>query len=195
MEAEFSIAGLVAELRAARTAARDEGEMLARVRPLARCAALYRNDWLRPAMCVPDHAQGFGICVLHEEPDHQLAVFVASWLPKRGTPPHDHGTWAVVAGLEGAERNAFWRRLDDGRRPGYAEIVKVSERTFGRGDVLAMPAGAIHSVSNDGDRVAVSLHIYGRHVNHTTRSRFDPVTRVEAPYQLATIHAATLDRA
>jgi hypothetical protein len=28
-----------------------------------------------------------------------------SWLPGRGTPPHDHGTWAVVAG------GFFWLAL------------------------------------------------------------------------------------
>ena len=101
------------------------------MRVLAERAAAHRHDWLRPEICVPDAEQGFGICVLHEEADHQLAVFVASWLPGRGTPPHDHGTWAVVAGLEGTERNSFWKRLDDRSRPGYAETVMVGERTFG----------------------------------------------------------------
>ena len=187
----FSIATLVGALRAARAAARDESDMLARVRELARRAAERRLDWLRPGMCVPDVGQGFGVCVLHEEADHQLAVFVASWLPDRGTPPHDHGTWAVVAGLQGAERNSFWKRLDDRRRSGHAQIVKAGERTFGPGDVLAMPAGAIHSVWNDTDRIAVSLHIYGKHVNHTQRSRFDPASNSEAPYRLVTVDATS----
>jgi predicted metal-dependent enzyme (double-stranded beta helix superfamily) len=191
-ETEFSIATLVAGLRAARAAARDDADMLARVRPLAQRAAASKRSWLRPAMCQPDAEQGFGVCVLHEENDHQLAVFVASWLPNRGTPPHDHGTWALVVGLDGEERNVFWQRLDDRGRPGYAEIVKVGERTVGPGDVLAMPAGAIHSVWNDSERVAVSLHIYGRHVNHTQRSRFDPVNRSESPYRLATVDATAL---
>ena len=190
IEAQSDIAGLVSELREARAAARSEHDLLARVRVLARRAAMCRDDWLRPEMCVPDAEQGFGICVLHEEVDHQLAVFVASWLPDRGTPPHDHGTWAVVAGLKGTERNSFWTRMDDGSRPGYAETVKVDERTFGPGDVLVLLPGAIHSVWNDGDRVAVSLHIYGRHVNYTQRSRFDPVNRIEAPFRLATVDAA-----
>jgi predicted metal-dependent enzyme (double-stranded beta helix superfamily) len=191
-ETQFSIAGLVAKLRAARAAAHGEHELLPRVRLLAQRAAARRDDWLRPEMCIPDPEQGFGICVLHEEADHQLAVFVASWLPNRGTPPHDHGTWAVVAGLVGTERNTFWKRLDDRSRLGYAETVKVGERTFGPGDVLALPSGAIHSVRNDGNRVAVSLHIYGRHVNHTQRSRFDPDHRIEAPFLLATVDAAAV---
>ena len=185
-ETRFGIATLVHELRAARAASRDERELLVRVTTLARRAAAHRREWLRPEMCIPDEAQGFGICVLHEEGDHDLAVFVASWLPNRGTPPHDHGTWAVVVGLEGVERNTFWRRMDNGSRPGRAEILKVRESVFCAGDVVAMPTGAIHSVWNDGDRVAASLHIYGRHVNYTQRSRFDPATGTEMPYQLAT---------
>jgi predicted metal-dependent enzyme (double-stranded beta helix superfamily) len=191
-ESLFSIARLVAELRTARTLARSEADMLMRVRPLAQRAAAQRREWLRPEMCVPDAAQGFGVCMLHEEADHQLAVFVASWLPKRGTPPHDHGTWAVVAGVEAKERNEFWKRLDDGSRPDYAELAKVGERTFGPEDVVAMPSGAIHSVWNDSDRVAVSLHIYGRHVNHTQRSRFDPASRSATPYRLVTVDGAAL---
>jgi predicted metal-dependent enzyme (double-stranded beta helix superfamily) len=190
MAAGFSIARLVSELRAARATACDERDMLARVGPWVHHAAATRSDWLRPDMCVPDADQGFGICVLHEEVDHQLAVLVASWLPDRGTPPHDHGTWAVVAGLEGTERNTLWKRLDDGARPGYAEIVKVGERALGPGGVLVMPAGAIHSVWNDGKRVAMSLHIYGQHVNYTQRSRFDPARRSTSPYRLATVGVA-----
>ena len=45
--------------------------------------------------------------VLHEESDHRLAVFAVSWLPGRGVPPHDHGTWAIVVGVDGPEKNLF----------------------------------------------------------------------------------------
>jgi predicted metal-dependent enzyme (double-stranded beta helix superfamily) len=192
METPFGLATLVAGLRDARAAARSESDMLVRVRTLAKRAAASRHHWLRPGMCVPDDTQGFGVCVLHEEADHQLAVFVVSWLPDRGTPPHDHGTWAVVVGLDGDERNVFWQRLDDRSRPGRARIFKVRQSRVGPGDVVAMPSGAIHSVWNDGDRIAASLHIYGRHVNHTQRSRFDPAASTETPYRLVTVDGAAL---
>jgi hypothetical protein len=38
----------------------------------------------------------------------------------------------------------------------------------------------------------LSLHIYGRHVNHTQRSRFDPANGTETPYRLVTIDGAAL---
>ena len=185
----FTVDRLVDALREARDLATDEADMLRRVLPIARRAAAGKAGWLREPMCRPDPVQGFGIYVLHEEENHDLAVLVASWLPKRGTPPHDHGTWAVVAALEGTERNTTWVRLDDGSRDGYAELEPRGDRQLAPGDMLAMRSGAVHSVTNDGDRVSVSLHIYGRHVNHTRRCQFDPERRVASPYKIATVAA------
>jgi hypothetical protein len=69
-------------------------------------------------------------------------------------------------------------------RPGYAEIRKESEQLVGPGEVVTFQPDSIHSVINDTDRVSVSLHVYGRHVNHTHRSRFDPDQRTEAAFVL-----------
>jgi predicted metal-dependent enzyme (double-stranded beta helix superfamily) len=188
----FGVDRLVCALRDARASASGERDMLRRVRPIARRASERRSDWLRPEMCKPDAVQGFGMYALHEEDDHQLAVFVVSWLPGSGTPPHDHGTWAVVVGIDGVERNTFWKRRDDGTRAGFAEITPIGERHCCAGDVVALPNNAIHSVHNDTDRVSVSLHIYGHHVNHTQRSRFDPVQRIAVPYRVTTCGATAL---
>lgn len=171
------------ELRRARTQARDEIAMLGRVRTIARRAVARKSDWLLPTMCIPDPEQGFGAYLLHEEADHTLAVFVVNWLPGRGTPPHDHGTWAVIAGIDGAERNIFWKRIES--PAGLAGIAKAGERALGPGDIVALGSDTIHSVVNDGDRLSLSLHIYGRHFNHTQRSRFDPVAGIEFPYRVA----------
>jgi predicted metal-dependent enzyme (double-stranded beta helix superfamily) len=178
------LATYVAALRKARDADGGEAAVVRRVREAASALAARRAQWLTPAMRRPDAEQGFGLYVLHEEPDHGLATFVVSWLPRRGTTPHDHGTWAVVVGLEGEERNELWRRLDDATRPGYAELARSGEKVFGADEVLVMPTGVIHSVWNDGDRVSVSLHVYGHHINHTGRSQFDPVARTETPYHV-----------
>jgi len=184
MQHDTSIEGFVAQLRDARARHVDEGDMLKRVGTLADAFAASRAAWLTDAMCRPDPAQGFGLHLLHEEDDHSLAVFVVTWLPKRTTPPHDHGTWAVVTGLDGEERNFLWRRLDDGFQPGRAEIELASQSVVGAGDVIALPSGAIHSVANEGDRMSVSLHVYGRHVNHTERSQFDPAAKTETAYNV-----------
>jgi predicted metal-dependent enzyme (double-stranded beta helix superfamily) len=180
----YSIARLVGDLREICAQAKDEREILSRGRPLARRAALASGSWLEPCMYEADAEQGFGVHLLHEEADHTLAIFAVSWLPGRGTPPHDHGTWALVAGVDGPETNKFFERVDDRTRPGHAELKKIGEKVFGVGEVAAMPSRAIHLVWNETDKVTLSLHIYGKHINFTGRSQFDLESQTETPFIL-----------
>ena len=176
---------LVNDLRGIVADTRDALVIVERVCPLVRAVALSRT-WLEVKHHECDSIQGFGAHLLHEEPDHTIAVFAGAWLPGRGAPPHNHGTWAVVAGVVGAERNTLWTRVDDASRPGYAELQKRDDRVLGPGDVLMLQADSIHSVINDTDSVTVSLHVYGKHVNHTDRSQFDPEQRTERPFMIRT---------
>ena len=99
----YSIAQLVANLRGVSNETKDEHEILTRARPLAYRAALVKDSWLKSHMYETYQKQGFGVHLLQEQPDHTLAIFAVSWLPDRGTPPYDHGTWAVVAEIDGPE--------------------------------------------------------------------------------------------
>ncbi len=177
----YALDRFVTDLRRITGEARDEKQAISALRPLVQRFAL-SGTWLEPCHYEADSDQGFGVHLLHEEPGHTLAVFAVSWLPGRGTPPHDHGTWAIVVGVDGPEKNMFWERMDDRSRAGYAELRQIGEKVFGPGDVLAMPTGMIHSVRNESDQVTVSLHVYGKHVNFTERSQFDPEKRSEAPF-------------
>jgi predicted metal-dependent enzyme (double-stranded beta helix superfamily) len=176
-------ARFVRELRAITTAASSPGAIIAGVRPMLLELALSRT-WVQPHHLECDPVQGFGVHALHEEADHTLWVVALSWLPGRGAPPHDHRTWAVVAGVEGMETNTYWRRLDDGRRPGHAELARIGEEVVGPGDVIALLPDAIHSVTNKTDRVTLSLHVYGRNLNRVGRSQFDPGEQTESPFMV-----------
>lgn len=178
-----AIVELVRRLRAITVQTDDSAEITARAQSLVRDVALART-WLEARHYVCDVDQGFGAHLLHEEPNHTLAVIVGSWLPGRGAPPHDHGTWAVIAGVEGEETNTLWTRLDEGRQPGHAVLRRASERIVRAGDVLVLPPGAIHSVVNHTSQVTLSLHVYGRHVNYTQRSQFDPEQQTERAFTL-----------
>ena len=178
----YSIQDLVGDLRRITSETTNEHEILSRVRPIARRAALSRDSWLEKRFYSASPEQGFGLHMLHEEPDHSLAIFAVSWLPNRGAPAHNHGTWAVVVGVDGSEKNVFFERVDDGSRPGFAELKKIGEKIFDFGEVLAMPNGGLHSIWNETDAVTVSLHIYGKHLNHTGRSQFNPEQRTETPF-------------
>ena len=108
-------------------------------------------------------------------------MFVIAWAPGRGLAAHNHKTWAVVAGIEGQEHETNYRRLDDGRRSGYADLEVTAEATLYPGSAVCCMPEDIHSVWNNGEQTAVSLHTYGRHLNHTGRSVFDIEAKTETP--------------
>jgi predicted metal-dependent enzyme (double-stranded beta helix superfamily) len=176
---------LVSELRTITTDLHDPRAIVDRACPLVRELALSRR-WLEAKHFECDVDQGFGAHLLHEEPDHTLAIFAGAWLPGRGAPPHNHGTWAIVAGVVGTERNTLWARVDDGSRRGYAELRRLEDRVLGPGDVLTLQPSSIHSVVNESESVTVSLHVYGTHVNHTSRFQFDPEKHTESEFVITT---------
>jgi predicted metal-dependent enzyme (double-stranded beta helix superfamily) len=178
----YSILQLVTDLKQVCAEFKDERDILTGIRPLARRAALSKATWLEKRMYHADATQGFGVYLLHEEPDHTLAILAVSWLAHRGAPPHDHGTWAVIAGVDGPEKNEFFERVDDRTRRGHARLKQVGEKMCRVGDVVVMPEGMIHGVRNETDEVTVSLHIYGKHINYTGRSQFDLESQKETPF-------------
>ena len=180
----YGLESYVGDLRAISAETDDPQRIIERVRLLAQRMVENSDAWLKPEHYQYDEKMGAGLTLLHEEDDHSLAVIVVSWRPGVVAPPHDHGTWAVIAGVDGEETNAFWKRLDDGSREGYAELAKTGEKGFGQGEVLAMLPGAIHSVENRTDQVTVSLHTYGMNVNYTERSQYDPEQKLAKPFKL-----------
>jgi len=183
MAEPYSLQDYVADLRAVAAATTDEDEILARVGPLAQRFVADRS-WLEDKHYRADEEQGFAVNLLHEEADHSLAVLVVNWLPGRGTPPHDHGTWAVVAGIEGIERNVRYNRVDDGSRPDYAELEEKHAFDAAPGELVCMKTGGIHQVTNETDTMTLSLHTYGRNINFTGRSQFDLETREKKDFKL-----------
>lgn len=177
----YTLDQYVHDLRTITTEETDPVRITDRVAPLAQRFA-QAPGWLRPQHRECDAEQGFGVHVLYEEPNHDLAVFVISWLPNRGTTPHNHKTWAVVVGMQGQEQEINYDRLDDGSKQGYAELRRNGEHVMVAGDVARCYPEHIHSVWNVGNGISMSLHTYGRHINYTGRSEFDVEGRREKPY-------------
>ena len=181
MTNSYSLDRYVHDLRRITANETDPERITELVAPLAKRLAQDRS-WLRPEHRECDATQGFGVHLLHEEPNHDLAVFLLSWLQDRGTTPHNHKTWAVVVGMEGQEQEVEWRRLDDGAKTGYAELKRGGDHVMTAGDVARCYPEHIHSVWNVGSGISMSLHTYGRHINFTGRSEFDPERKLEKPY-------------
>jgi predicted metal-dependent enzyme (double-stranded beta helix superfamily) len=89
MSSSYSLDEYVRDLRAITAEETDPINIADRVAPLAKKFA-QSPGWVRPEYRECDAEQGFGVHLLHEEPNHDLAVFVFSWLPNRGTTPHNH---------------------------------------------------------------------------------------------------------
>ena len=123
MNSLYSLDEYVRDLRMVTAEETDPIHIADRVAPLAKKFA-QTSGWVRPEYLECDAEQGFGVHLLHEEPNHDLAVFVFSWLPNRGTTPHNHKTWGVVVGIEGQEQEINYDRRDDGTRPGYADLSR-----------------------------------------------------------------------
>ena len=188
----YSLKHLVSDLRRLGSRGLGDTAMAEAVPEFTQRMLLMKHNWLRPHMCIPHPTDRnrAGIHTLHEEPDHSLAIFVVTWLPGDETPPHDHGTWAVIAGLEGHETNHWWRRLDDGSIPGFANVERSGRQRVGAGTMVSMPGDAIHSLHNDSGDKSVTLHLYGVNVDFTNRCKFDPANHTVAPYRFGDTTAA-----
>ena len=183
MASRYGIDELVGDALGILRQAQSEAAAVRRIATFVSRAAAERS-WLQARHFEADAAQGFGVHLLHEEPDHGLWIVAVAWLPNRGAAPHDHGTWAVVAGVDGFETNVYWKRVDDGSKAGFARLEKLNERLVGPGEVVSFLTPAIHSVHNRGRETTVSLHAYGRDLMRVDRSQFDPESCTESPFVL-----------
>ena len=176
----YSVEDYVRDIRAIVASETETEAITDRIKPLALKLAS-DPGWFEDKYRYTDPDQGVGLHLLHEEDNHDLAVFAIAWAPGRGVDAHNHKTWAVVSGIEGQEHETTYSRRDDGSKPGFADLVATNEETLYPGTAVCCHPEDIHSVINNGDKVAVSLHTYGRHLNHTGRSTFDVQAKTETP--------------
>ena len=60
---------------------------------------------------------------------------------------HDHGPcWVIYGNYKNPTRMRRWRRLDDGNRPGYAEVELQKEFLNEPGQAAVFAVGDIHSI-------------------------------------------------
>ncbi|MGO1119244.1 hypothetical protein ACTL6U_11085 [Rhodovibrionaceae bacterium A322] len=179
----YALNDYVEDLRRIASSSNDQNEIFCQLGPLAQQMAANR-DWIEERFYQPDEEAGFSAFLLHQEADFSLAVIALAWAPGQGVVPHDHGTWAVVVGVEGVEENILYKRLDDRRDPAYAELEIKKRFDAGPGDLVMMKQGGIHAVRNHSDQVTLSLHTYGMHFNKTLRSQFDVEARRATEFEV-----------
>ena len=109
-------------------------------------AALASRAELFPQSEFPLGSDG-GIYRLSEDPDHRFALYASAGGPGKKVPPHNHTTWAVIAGVHGAERNVVYDRLDNGAREARQQPADFVEVGVGYAGFLDL-ASVIDQVSN-----------------------------------------------
>jgi predicted metal-dependent enzyme (double-stranded beta helix superfamily) len=157
-------------------AANQDGERQNAVRAVLERAVADHDAVLR-GLGEPAEA---GLDVLHRSPD--LTIFAAKWAPRMALVPHDHGMWALIGIYAGREDNILWHRKQGSIRAHGASVLFP-------GEITALDAEAIHSVTNPLERFTGGIHIYGGDFFARHRSQWNQETLVEEPSDGATIRA------
>jgi predicted metal-dependent enzyme (double-stranded beta helix superfamily) len=95
--------------------------------------------------------------------DGRLQLTLDQFPKGKVIPPHDHGTWEALAIYRGRVKHTVYERVDDGSKPGFAELKIVDDRILEHGDIaMVVPPSEIHAFTALTDDT-YSLTIVGDH--------------------------------
>ena len=103
----------------------------------------------------------FPVYRLSEDEDQRFALYMSTSIGEKDVPPHDHTTWAVIAGVQGEEENRFYERSDGGSGPGEGAVKQVGGETVRPGVGVCLMPEDIHSIHPRNQRPSLHLHLYG----------------------------------
>ena len=140
-----------------------------------------RTDYLAIARRFADHPDDWPLAPrfdpnkrwYHRIADtEQAEVWLLSWLPGQATDLHDHGgsagAFVVVSGTL-IEHTLS----DDTERADQSGGARLRPTSLPAGAGRRFDAHHIHLLGNEGDRPAVSVHVYGPALTSMTRYRVD----------------------
>jgi len=120
---------------------------------LAARAELFPLDDFPPPR--PEEPRNSCLYRISEDEDHRFALYLNAAHARWDTPPHNHTTWAVIAGIHGAELNKFYRRTDAGG------VEQTGSDVVGPGTGVAFMPDELHSIHIAGDEPLLNFHMYG----------------------------------
>ncbi|KFU75848.1 Cysteine dioxygenase type I [Amycolatopsis lurida] len=107
--------------------------------------------------------EGYTRTTLHTESGFSIVALV--WRPGQLTEIHDHLVWCTFLVLQGTETENIFDI--DGDR-----LVRTAQRQRPAGSVSGVaPPDDIHQVHNEGDTIAITLHVYGADLGKGTSVR------------------------
>jgi predicted metal-dependent enzyme (double-stranded beta helix superfamily) len=152
----------------------SESEILLHLKPVLE--KFVSSPGSAPPKAFTPRKDRFAMNLLEMPEDEAYSIIGGVWHPGQTTPIHDHLTWALIGVYEGEEREALFRRTDDGSSPKLAKIQQVSERVYKKGHVTVLGHTGIHRVDNISLKPTLSVHVYGRDIGNAERHSYDPVT-------------------
>jgi len=77
--------------------------------------------------------------------DGQLSILIYRIPADRAVEPHDHGIWESLFVYRGRVKHTVYRRVDDGKISGFADLAVVNDGVLERGDsAIVAPPADIH---------------------------------------------------
>ncbi|NJM96765.1 MAG: cupin [Phormidesmis sp. RL_2_1] len=135
--------------------------------------------WLKTQCPKLDPKAAAAFLNLYDEIGYPLTVQIETLMPGASSTIHTHGTWGIVAVLQGQERNTLWRRSPEPAFPD--KITRVAEKDLVYGDVISFVPDAIHSVEAVGDKPLVTFNLYGE-TERQQRFEFDAIAHSAKRY-------------
>jgi predicted metal-dependent enzyme (double-stranded beta helix superfamily) len=134
----------IGELRAIWAAEPDDGGRMQRAKPLLE--RLVKDQTLKAHSAAWPSTEGRKNLLFYVDPDYHIVIKGVVRVPGRTGSIHDHAdAWVLYGVLDGTESLERFDRVDDGSRPGYAEVKLSSVTTGSQGKVDLVPPRAIHA--------------------------------------------------
>ncbi|AOY90639.1 sulfurtransferase [Cupriavidus sp. USMAA2-4] len=105
---------------------------------------------------------------LAEDVDGRYALYVSAGQPGKAQPPHDHTTWAIIAGIAGNERNVFYRR-ERTEDPARDKLVETGRSEVVPGTSVTLLGDDVHTIELIGGEAGLHLHFYGLALDRLAR--------------------------
>ena len=186
-------AKFIEDLRAIWAADTDNRRRMEKAKPVLE--QLVKDQGLRAHSANWPSTEGGKNLLLYVDPAHGFAINAVVRVPGRTGKAHDHGdAWVLYGVLDGSESLERYDRIDDGSRPGHAELRLSSVTTGTQGKVDLVPPHAIHA-EQGGPTRSVAIIVRSQRLGEGTilQHGYDPATKTvvdrygpkQVPYELA----------
>jgi len=182
----------IADLRTIWAAETEDQRRMERAKPLLE--RLVCDEGLKAHSAQWPSTEGYKNLLLYVDPDHHFVINAVVRVPGRTGSVHDHAdAWVLYGVLDGSESLERYERVDDGSRPGYAELRLSSVTTGAQGKVDLVAPRAIHA-EQGGPTRSVAIIVRSQKLGQGTvlQHTYDPKAKTvierygptQVPYEL-----------